>query len=67
VKESTEKIITLGFTRRPREVFDEIDQVSAGMIREGWRLADTCVEEGLGKIHLFFEREIDMAGEGGRE
>jgi len=59
MKECAEKIVMLGFKRDPKKVFDEVDMVSATMIRDGWVLKDSCVEDGLGKIHLFFEREID--------
>ena len=34
-------------------------EVSAEMIRQGWILEDSFVEDGLGKIHLLFEREIN--------
>jgi len=60
VKECVEKVITVGFVRDPKRIFDEIESVSAGMIREGWLLADTCLEDGLGKIHLLFERDITV-------
>ena len=58
MKESSERIVKLGFRRSPKKVFDEVERISAEMVRQGWELKDTVVEEGLGKIHLFFEREI---------
>ena len=58
VKECTERLIKVGFARDPRKIFDEIESVSAAMIREGWRLEDARVEEGLGFAHLFFERTL---------
>lgn len=58
MKESSERIVELGFSRSPRKVLDEVDAVSADMIRQGWCLKDTLIEESLGNIHLFFEREI---------
>lgn len=58
MKEAAERIIQLGFSRNPGKVVDEVELVTADMIRQGWNLADTLVEEGLGNIHLFFEREL---------
>lgn len=58
MKESTEKVIKIGFKRQPKRIFDEIDAVTADMIRQGWELKDTCIEDGLGFVHLFFERDI---------
>ena len=65
MKECVERVVRVGFTRNPKKIFDEIESISAGMIREGWQLRDTCMEEGLGFAHLFFERELqaDMSGE----
>ncbi|MBD3397284.1 MAG: hypothetical protein GF418_16820 [Chitinivibrionales bacterium] len=59
MKESAERIVKVGFARNPKKIFDEVERVTAGMVREGWTLADTCVEEGLGNVHLLFEREIE--------
>jgi hypothetical protein len=58
MKESAEKIVRLGFRRNPKKVIDEVELVSAEMIRQGWHLKDTLVEESLGNIHLFFERDV---------
>lgn len=60
MKESCEHIINVGFKRSPETIFDEVESVSASMIREGWVLSDNFMEEGLAKIHLFFERTIEM-------
>lgn len=60
MKECIERVVQVGFTRNPKAVFDEIESVSAAMIRDGWRLQDTCLEDGLGCAHLFFERELSM-------
>jgi len=60
MKESIEKIVMVGFSRNPKKVFDEVEMTTAEMIRQGWTLRDSVLEEGLGKIHLFFEREIDI-------
>jgi hypothetical protein len=59
MKESAERVIKLGFRRNPKIIFDEVELVSAEMVRQGWGLKDTLIEEGLGNIHLFFEREIE--------
>lgn len=63
MKECVERKVKVGFTRNPKKIFDEIESVSAAMIREGWSLCDTCFEEGIGYAHLFFEREV-TPGEG---
>ncbi|HON11427.1 MAG: hypothetical protein GX089_02660 [Fibrobacter sp.] len=57
--ESTERIVKIGFKRDPKKVFDEVEAVAAEMIRQGWYLKDTLIEDGLACVHLFFEREID--------
>lgn len=59
MKECVERVVEVGFSRKPKAIFDEVERVSAEMIREGWILRDSLMEEGLGKIHLFFEREIN--------
>ena len=38
-----------------------MELVTARMAREGWTLVDSVLEEGLGKAHLFFEREMPPA------
>lgn len=64
MKESAERIIKLGFKRSPKIIFDEVEQVSADMVRQGWCLKDTLIEEGMGNIHLFFEKEVVVDHEG---
>ncbi len=59
MKECTERIVKVGFSRDAKLIFDEVEQVSADMIRQGWRLDDSFIEDSLGNIHLMFEREID--------
>ena len=61
MKESTERVVKLGFSRPPAKVVDEIESETARMIREGWILKETIVEESLGNIHLFFERDTPPA------
>ncbi len=48
----------VGFERDPKLVFDEVEQVSAAMKRDGWDLVDSFIEDGLGNIHLMFERNV---------
>lgn len=62
MKECSERLVKIGFRRDPKKIFDEIEFVSAEMIREGWRLYETCFEDGLGNVHLLFEREIPAKG-----
>jgi hypothetical protein len=58
MKESLEKVIELGFRRKPKKILDEVELMTAEMARQGWCLKDTLIEESLGNIHLLFEREI---------
>jgi hypothetical protein len=58
MKESAERIVQVGLHRNPRKVFDEVDAFTSEMLRDGWALQDSIIEDGLEKIHLFFEREI---------
>ncbi len=60
MKESAERMVKVGFTRNPKKVFDEIDSVTADMVRQGWVLAEGMIEDGLGYAHLFFERDIEL-------
>ena len=60
MKESAERVIKVGFRRKAKEIFDEIESVSAQMLREGWDLKESCLEDGLGYVHLFFERELSI-------
>lgn len=59
MKESAERTVRVGFHRNPRRVFNEVEGCTAQMVRDGWTLRESLMEEGLGKIHLFFEREIN--------
>ncbi len=58
MKECSERIVKVGFSKDPKAIFDEVEKVSADMIKNGWKLNDSCIEDGLGCIHLFFEREV---------
>jgi hypothetical protein len=58
MKECTERVIEVGFLRKPEKILDEVEQMTASMLRAGWRLEETRLEDGLGNVHLFFEREI---------
>jgi hypothetical protein len=59
MKECAERIIEVGFSRKPKKVVDEMEQVTASMIRNGWRLSESRLEDGLGNVHLFFDRDIN--------
>lgn len=59
MKECTERLIKVGFIKDPKKIFDEVESVSAEMIRMGWYLKETCIEDGLGYIHLFFEKKLE--------
>jgi len=60
MKECAERVVEIGFVKSPKKIVDEVEQVTAAMIREGWRLTETCMEDGLGNVHLFFERDIHI-------
>ena len=71
MKESAERTVKVGLHRSPKKVFDDVEALTAQMKRDGWTLRESLMEEGLGKIHLFFEREIneiiDWSGAGASE
>ena len=58
MKETSEKVIRVGLKRSPKDIFDEIELTAAEMIRSGWILRESVLEESLGKVHLIFEREL---------
>ncbi len=59
MRESSERVVAVGFRRSPKKIFDEVEAVTAAMRRNGWNLRESVMEAGLAKIHLFFEREIN--------
>ena len=59
MRENDERTIKVGLKRDPKTVFNEVDSITAEMIRSGWRLQESFIEDGLGNIHLFFDREIN--------
>jgi hypothetical protein len=58
MKESAERTVKVGFSRNPKKIFDQVDAVTADMVRQGWAMKNAVLEESLGNIHLFFEREV---------
>ncbi|KMQ50503.1 hypothetical protein CHISP_2621 [Chitinispirillum alkaliphilum] len=60
MKETAERVVKVGFSKSAKKVVDEVERVSAEMIRNGWLLKESCVEDGLGCIHLFFERDLEI-------
>ena len=50
----------VGFSKDPKKVFDEVERVTAEMVRQGWTLAGSIVEESMGNVHLMFERSVPM-------
>lgn len=59
MKECAERVVEVGFERDAKLVFDEVEQISGNMIRDGWVLVDSFIEDGLGHIHLMFERDVE--------
>jgi len=64
MKEIIERVIRVGLVRDVRKVFNDIESVSAEMIRNGWKLQESCLEECLGNVHLIFERDINESSMG---
>jgi hypothetical protein len=62
MKEGTERIVRVGLQKDPKVIFDEVEQITAEMIRSGWSLSESCLEDSLGNIHLLFERELTGTG-----
>ncbi|ERP30849.1 hypothetical protein [Chitinivibrio alkaliphilus] len=60
MRESREYYIKVGFSRDAKDIFNEIEQVTARFIRAGWVLESAIVETSLEHITLFFEREISL-------
>jgi hypothetical protein len=58
VRETAERSVKVGFTKSPKKIFDEIERITAEMMRAGWTLCESVFEDGLGHAHLFFEREL---------
>ncbi|MCL2181910.1 MAG: hypothetical protein FWB85_00360 [Chitinispirillia bacterium] len=59
MREGAERSVKVGFRRDPKKIFDEVEQVTAEMMRNGWELKDTMMESSLAYIHLFFERDLE--------
>ncbi len=58
MKQCTERRIKVGLKKNPKVIFDKVEEISAKMIRKGWKLNDSCIDDGLGYIYLFFERDF---------
>ncbi len=63
MKETTECTVKLGFRRKAMKVMDEVELLIARMKRNGWQFTESCIEDDLSKIHLFFERTFDLSEE----
>ena len=59
MREVAERLVEVGFRRTPTEICDQIEFETAAMIRAGWKLSDAIMEESLGYVHLFFERDVE--------
>lgn len=60
MREYREYRILIGFNRSAKDIFDEIESVSARFFREGWSLESTVLEELLEYVDLLFVRTIFM-------
>ncbi|MGM0462838.1 MAG: hypothetical protein ACQEQ4_10530 [Fibrobacterota bacterium] len=66
MKEVDEYYIKVGFSRDAKDIFNEIEQVSARYIRSGWFLDDAVIDNSLNYITLFFQRHVSVEDEGGQ-
>jgi hypothetical protein len=57
--EMKEHRIKVGLSREPKDIFDEIEQVSARFIRDGFHLKETIMNDFLDYIDLLFVRNIN--------
>jgi len=56
--EMKEYRIKIGLSREPKDIFDEIEQVTARFIRDGWRVKDTITNDFLEYVDLLFVRDV---------
>lgn len=59
MKERTERVVPLSFTRKSRDTVDEIERVAERMAREGWHFADSRTDVDFNHVVLTFERDIN--------
>jgi hypothetical protein len=59
VKTPEDRFVTAALRKA---VFDEIESITARMVRDGWRMRESFIEECLGNVHLILEREIPENG-----
>jgi len=59
LKEKRERLVRVGLKRKAKSIFDEIEIVSASMIREGWAMQESFFEENFSVVRLIFERDVD--------
>ena len=52
--------IEVGYSRAAKPIFDELDQTVAKLIREGWIVESTNIDDTLGHIDIIYYREIDI-------
>jgi len=52
--------IKIGFKREPKDIFDEIEVVTARFIRKGYRLKETVMNDFLEYVDLLFVRDVDV-------
>lgn len=60
MREYHEKRIEVGYDRNPKKIFDELDSFIAQLIRAGWKIEDTTLDESLGFIDIIYYREITI-------
>ncbi len=63
MRQFCEKRIEVGFDRNAKKIFDEIESVSASLIREGWCIEDSTIDETMEFIDIFFFRDIYPKGQ----
>ena len=63
VREFCEKRIEVGFERNAKNIFDEIESVTASLIRDGWTIEESTIDETMGFIDIIFFRDIFPEGQ----
>ncbi|MGM0443472.1 MAG: hypothetical protein ACQEQV_04730 [Fibrobacterota bacterium] len=59
MKKVEEYYIKVGYRRTAKDIFDEVEIVTARFKRDGWDLDDAVIDNSLNFITLFFVKEID--------
>ena len=59
-----EVVIKIGLIKNPHKILTVVEKTILRMHKEGWNVSDTCIEDTLECMHLFFEKEISPNDKG---